>query len=132
MAAKYSIAINRVTAVAAAFLIASITTVCSSTLDSSTDVYQSDEFEELVAMHCRARKLKEMRFALAEELRENVSKWDVESSDSLKKARAKQSRALGDSIGDLIQRLTAEMSLEEKRVFSDSINGRVVAGNCNP
>lgn len=117
---------------AVAFLVASIIAGCNSTIDSSTDVYQSQEFEELIAMHCRARELKEMRFALAEELRENVSKWDMESSDSLKKARAKQSRALGDSIGDLIERLTAEMSLEEKRAFSDSINSRVVAGNCNP
>lgn len=130
MAAKYSIATIRVP-VAVAFLVTSIIAGCNPTIDSSTDVYQSQEFEELIAMHCRARELKEMRFALAEELRENVSKWDVESSDSLKKARAKQSRALGDSIGDLIQLLTAEMSLEEKRAFSDSIESRVVAGNCN-
>lgn len=127
MAAKYTIATFRVPVIVA-FLVASMIAGCNST----TDVYQSQDFEELVAMHCRARELKKMRFALAEDLRKNASKWNVESSDSLKKARAKQSRALGDSIGDLIERLTAEMSLEEKRAFSDSINSRVVAGNCNP
>ncbi|MFN2429291.1 MAG: hypothetical protein ABR574_04705 [Cryomorphaceae bacterium] len=103
---------------------------CNSSTETAPNIYKSAEFDELVAMHCRARALKDMRFELADELRQHTSNQNLQSSDSLKKARAKQSRALGDSIGELIQQLTKNMSLEEKRAFSDSVDQRIVRVNC--
>ncbi|HKL02720.1 MAG TPA: hypothetical protein VJ911_03555 [Cryomorphaceae bacterium] len=132
MAAKYPIIIRRLhLTLVIIFMGVFVLDGCNSTGNSSpVNIYQTQEFEELIIMHCRARALREMRFELAEDLRKHTSMQNLKSSDSLKKEKARQSRELADSIASLIQQITDEMSLEDKRAFRDSVDLRIIKSNC--
>jgi hypothetical protein len=90
--------------------------------------FATTEFDELVEMHCRARTLKDQRFSLAEEMRTHPVEGI--NYDSLKVSMAQSSRALSDSIREKLTLLTGSLTLEEKRVFNDSIEARIERMGC--
>ena len=90
---------------------------------------ERDDFDELVEMHCRARKLKNERFSLAEEMRQNP-RQEV-NYDSLRRVKSEVSRALSDSIRLKLEQLTSNLSLEEKRVFNEKVESRIQKMDCD-
>ena len=99
---------------------------CSS--PEGSDLYSQDSFSNFVDMHCRARQLKKQRFSLADALRGDPD--FVENPDSLKNVLAQKSRLLADSIRSKLELLTSDMTLEEKRIFSDSLEVRISEMDC--
>lgn len=99
---------------------------CSS--PAETDLYSQDSFSNFVDMHCRARHLKKQRFSLADALRGDPA--FVENPDSLKNVLAQKSRLLADSIREKLILLTSDMTLEEKRIFNDSLEVRIAELDC--
>ena len=99
---------------------------CSS--PEGSDLYSQDSFSNFVDMHCRARQLKKQRFSLADALRGDPD--FVENPDSLKNVLAQKSRLLADSIRSKLELLTSDMTLEEKRIFSDSLEVRITEMDC--
>lgn len=93
------------------------------------EAHGSNEFDELVEMHCRARKLKNERFSIAEEMRENPR--DTVNYDSLRQVKSELSRALSDSIRLKLKYLTSNLSLEEKRAFNKRVEARITTMNCD-
>ncbi len=91
-------------------------------------IYIQPAFEDFLELNCEARKLKDERFTLAERLRKDENY--VSNPDSLKKALASQSRELAERIRLQLEDLTGEMSLDQKRVFNDSLEARIVKMNC--
>ena len=96
----------------------------------SVSVFNSPEFDQLVDMHCRARILKNERFEIADEMRNDSTEIQEQYLDSLKKTKSAESRALADSLGNIITSMTSKMSPDEKRSFNDSIEFRIERMNC--
>jgi len=92
------------------------------------DIYSDPDFESLTEMHCRARVLKAKRFSLAEEMRQNPI--EGKDYDGLSQEMENSSRLLADSIRRKLSTLTAELSLEQKRTFNDSIQARIDRMGC--
>jgi len=98
---------------------------------AKASLYDSPEFSELVDLHCRARLLKEERFQLADKMRKDQLEEGSIDLDSLRNATSSRSRALADSIGNLIEKLSGDMRPHEKRVFNDSIKSRIDRMSCS-
>jgi hypothetical protein len=103
--------------------------LASCEVSEKESVYAQPAFTELVNLQCEARKLKNERFTLAEKLRQDESY--VSNPDSLKKALASQGRELGDRIRQGLDHFTTEMSLDQKRTFSDSMEARIARLDCD-
>ena len=104
----------------------SLTTGCE--VSEKESVYTQPSFEEFLDLNCEARKLKDARFTLAERLRKDQNY--VSNPDSLKKAMASQSRELAERIRLKLENITGDMSLNQKRVFHDSLEVRIAKMNC--
>lgn len=118
---------------------------------SDNDKKSKNQFaylDELSHMECEAIKLREERFALADSVRflelELLEKGvnldprdpdrpnipEIEKFDLRKENLVDVSRNLADTIRMYISKATKDLSLEQKRVFNDSLQLRVSRLNC--
>lgn len=63
-------------------------------------------------------------------MRKDSTEIQEQYLDSLKKTKSAESRALADSLGNIITSMTSKMSPDEKRSFNDSIEFRIERMNC--
>lgn len=115
---------------------------CSDQLDDSW----KENMDEITRLNCRATKLRKARFALADSIRfyqdslreyghsdaQNAHFWETSlaTMDKRKKWLAETSRNLSDSIHAELLTLTLEMSVEEKRIFNDSLQAKTEDLDC--
>jgi len=97
-------------------------------VEEKESVYTETVFDEFLELNCQARKLKNERFTLAEKLRKDENY--VSNPDSLKDALASQSRELAERIRKELDDLTEGMSLDQKRIFNDSLEAGMEKMNC--
>jgi len=105
----------------------SLTTGCE--VAEKESIYTQPSFEEFLDLNCEARQLKDERFTLAERLRKDQNY--VSNPDSLKKAMASQSRELAERIRVKLEVMTGDMTLDQKRVFNDSLEARIAFMDCD-
>ncbi len=101
---------------------------CETASESAADSLEEESFQELVEMHCRARILKNERFALAEEMRNRPD--SMANYDSIRTAKSSMSRALSDSIREKLGELSAKLSVEEKRAFNEKVEAEIKKLDC--
>src|SRR5690606_22364106 len=107
--------------------------------DHANDSWKND-MDRITELHCRAIQLRNARFTLADSMRfYQDSLLEIAGADDTKaqywkssltvmekrKTRlAETSRNLSDTIRAELIKLTGEMSVDEKRIFSDSLQAR--------
>lgn len=95
------------------------------------------EINGIATLYCQAKQLKEARFELADSMRfihdslahhesladQATQQWetDLKFMEERKINLAETSRDLSDTIRNILYSLTNDMSLEEKRIFNDSL-----------
>ena len=106
-----------------------------------------NDLDTISQLNCNAIQLREARFSLADSMRayqdslldhsetmpQHKDFWESQLAvmEERKEYLANTSRNLSDSIRVELLRLTKDLSVEEKRVFNDSIQSRVDAMNCD-
>ena len=104
------------------------------------------EINGVAELYCQAKQLKESRFDLADSMRfiqdsllhqksstdETTLRWgtSLELMEERKLKLAETSRDLSDSIRIILYGLTNDMSLDEKRIFNDSLTIHSKRINC--
>lgn len=102
--------------------------------------------DRITELHCRAIQLRNARFTLADSMRfYQDSLLEIAGADDTKaqywkssltvmekrKTRlAETSRNLSDTIRAELIKLTGEMSVDEKRIFNDSLQAKTEELNC--
>ena len=100
-----------------------------------------ENLHKITMLNCQATEFRKARFALADSMRfyqdslldfgaENSEKTDFWKArlavmEVRKKTLTDNSRNLADSIRVELQRLTGHLTVEEKRVFNDSLQARM-------
>lgn len=95
------------------------------------------EIDIVAKLYCQAKQLREARFELADSIRfiqdsllnqksipaETVQRWDtnLRLMEERKAILTSTSRNLSDTIRVVLYNLTNNMSLDEKRIFNDSV-----------
>ena len=113
---------------------------------SPNDTAWTHNLHKLSTLNCQAIQLREARFSLADSIRiyqdslltngiSMVQRKEIWESTLLKMNQRKDlladsSRNLSDTIRIELQKLTREMTVEEKRVFNDSLQARTDKLDC--
>lgn len=104
------------------------------------------EINGVSKLFCQAKQLKEARFELADSMRfiqdslshqntliaKNAHQWEanLKLMEERKLKLAETSRDLSDTIRHVLYNLTNDMSLDEKRIFNDSLTIHSERTNC--
>lgn len=123
-----------------------ITTGLGASCGSPHEADWTQNLHKISTLNCQAMQLREARFSLADSIRiyqdslltngaSMVQRKEIwESTLMLMNQRkdllADSSRNLSDTIRVELQKLTREMTVEEKRVFNDSLQARTDKLDC--
>lgn len=102
-----------------------------------------DDLQKITELNCQATEYRKARFALADSMRfyqDSLLDWEEQNSEKAafwkdrlaemevrKRTLTDNSRNLADSIRVELQRLTGHLTVDEKRVFNDSLQVRTEA-----